>query len=84
MSSTKPAFQEFIETNQALINCYNAVSPADFQKLSDGQKESLCASQREKVRDVLRSNSLVMSNLVRERVEILHRLGAQAEIPIRH
>jgi hypothetical protein len=73
MSSTKPAFQEFVEANQALLNCYNSISQEDFKK----QGESVCGSQRERVKDILRSNQLVMSNLVRERVEILHRLGAQ-------
>jgi hypothetical protein len=80
---SKPAFQEFVEANQALLSCYNAVSPADYQKLNEGQQEALCSSQREKVRDILRSNSLVMSNLVRQRVEILHRLGAAAQNDIK-
>ena len=73
MSSGKPVFQEFVEANQALINCYNGVSADDYKK----QGESVCGSQRERVKDILRSNQLVMSTLVRERIEILKTLGAQ-------
>lgn len=76
MSSTKSAFQEFVETNQALLNCYNAISPADYAKMNDSQKEGACFNHREKLREQLRSNSLVMSNLLRERIAILNRLGA--------
>ena len=71
--NSKPAFQEFVEANQALINCYNGVSADDYKK----QGESVCGSQRERVKDILRSNQLVMSTLVRERIEILKTLGAQ-------
>jgi len=73
MNSSKPVFQEFIEANQALMNCYNAISLEDYKKTGD----SVCSGQREKVREILRSNQLVMGNLVRERVEILRKLGAQ-------
>lgn len=79
MNSSKPAFQEFVEANQALLNCYNAVSHADYQKLNESQKEGLCQAQRDKVKGILTSNQLVMSNLVRERVHILQRLGASAD-----
>ena len=83
MNSSKPAFQEFVEANQALLSCYNAVSLDDYKKLGEGQKESLCAAQKEKVKDLLRSNNLAMSNLVKERVDILHKLGANEKIVIR-
>ena len=83
MNSSKPAFQQFVESNQALMNCYNAVLPEEFNKLSENQKESLCASQKEKVREILRGNQLVMSNLVKERIEILKKLGAEEKIVIR-
>lgn len=81
--NSKPAFQEFVEANQALLTCYNATSLEDYKKLGEGQKESLCAAQKEKVKDILRTNNLIMSNLVKERVEILHKLGAKEQITIR-
>lgn len=81
--NTKPAFQIFVEANQELLNCYNKISAADFAKLSDSQKETTCSAQRERVKDILRTNTLVMSNLVTERIEILKRLGAEQEIKIR-
>ena len=81
--SSKPAFQLFVEANQELLNCYNKISAADFAKLSESQKETTCSAQRERVKDILRSNSLVMSNLITERVTILKRLGAEVEIKTR-
>lgn len=75
--SSKPAFQLFVEANQDLLNCYNKIGAAEFAKMNDSQKETTCAAQRERVKDILRSNSLVMSNLIRERVEILQRLGVE-------
>ncbi len=81
--SSKPAFQLFVEANQALLNCYNQYSVADFNKLSDSAKDTLCSSQREKVKGILANNSLAMSNLVAERVEILKRLGAEQQVVIR-
>ena len=76
MNSGKSIFQEFVEANQGLLNCYNAVTAEEYKKLTDNQRDSMCQSHRQKIRDMLTSNQLVMSNLVRERVEILKRLGA--------
>lgn len=73
MNSGKPVFQEFVEANQALLTCYNGISAEDYKK----QGDSVCASHRERVKDILRSNNLAMSNLVRERIEILKRIGAE-------
>ncbi len=64
MNSSKPAFQEFVEANQALLNCYNAVTLEDYKKMGEGQRDGLCANHKEKVREILRSNQLTMSNLV--------------------
>lgn len=80
MNSSKPAFQLFVEANQDLLNCYNKVSAAEFAKLNDSQKETTCSAQRDRVKEILKSNSLVMSNLIKERVEILKRLGAEQYI----
>ena len=36
MNSSKPAFQEFVEANTALLDCYNATNLDDYKKLNDG------------------------------------------------
>jgi hypothetical protein len=69
--NSKPAFQEFVEANQALLACYNAVSVDDYKKLSESARENLCSQPKEKLREIMRGNQLVMSNLIKERVEIL-------------
>ena len=33
-TNTKPAFQEFIESNQALLKCYNNTTAEDYEKLN--------------------------------------------------
>lgn len=83
MNTGKPVFQEFVEANQGLLDCYNAVGPEQFKKLSEAQREGTCSSYRDKIRSILSANQLVMSNLVRERVVILKKLGAEQEIKIR-
>ena len=74
---SKPAFQVFVEANQALMNCYNKVSLDDFKKMNEASRDSVCASEKQKVKDIVSTNNLVMSNLIKERIEILHRLGAE-------
>jgi hypothetical protein len=56
MNSSKPAFQEFVEANQALLNCYNAVSHEEFKKMNESQQEGLCLAQRDRVKSILTSN----------------------------
>jgi hypothetical protein len=63
-----------VEANKALIDCYNKIKVDDSVKRGD--TGSLCSAPKERVKELLRSDQLVMSNLVRQRVEILHRLGA--------
>ena len=36
MSTSKPVFQQFVEANQALLDCYNAVSQDAYFKMSEG------------------------------------------------
>ena len=83
MNSGKTVMQEFVEANQGLLNCYNSTLPEEFRKLNEAQRESLCFSHKEKIKEILRGNQLVMSNLIKERVEILKRLGAETKIEIR-
>lgn len=54
--NSKPAFQEFVEANQALLACYNAVSVDDYKKLSESARENLCSQPKEKLRDIMRGN----------------------------
>ncbi len=76
-SSNKPAFQIFVEANQALLQCYNKVSVDEYKKMSEGTRDSVCASEKQRVKDIVGSNSLVMSNLIRERIDILNKIAAE-------
>ena len=52
-----------------MLDCYNEVDPSQF---ANGQGSSnVCVAQREKVKDIVRSNELNMSRLVSERIDIL-------------
>lgn len=51
--------------------------------MTEQAKVNLCGAQKQAVKDILDSNDLKMSNLIRERVEILNRLGAKQKIEVR-
>lgn len=77
MASKKTVFQQFVEANQGLLDCYNKVKIEDYKKMPDAGKEALCSSQKDKIREILNSNQMVMSNLIKERIEILNRLNSE-------
>ena len=77
MNNKKPVFQQFVEANQGLLECYNKIKIEDFNKMSDAGKDSQCASHKEKIRELLNNNSLVMSALIKERIEIITKLNTK-------
>lgn len=66
-------FQQFVEANQGLLECYNKVKLEDYKKMGEVAKENVCASQKEKLKEILASNQLVMANLVEQRIELLYK-----------
>lgn len=69
-----PIFTQFVEANKAMLACYNKVDTEQFKGQPEGKASNVCASEREKVKDILKSNELTMTRIVEERVGILQRL----------
>ena len=66
-----------------MLECYNKVTPQQFEKMGDTAKDNICLNQKEAVKQITMSNDMVISNLIKERVQILHKLGAKKTVEIR-
>ncbi len=73
----KSRFQTFIETNQALIDCYAKVKVDDYKKMSEQAREGLCAGPKEQIKEMMRNNELKMENLVDDRIYIMYKLWGE-------
>ena len=67
----KSPYVEFAEANQALITCYDKIKADDFTKMSESTQSSLCSAPKERIKEILRSNQLIMSQIIRERVDVM-------------
>jgi len=54
--SKKSAFQQFVEANEALLECYDNVDMDQYKGQPLAKSASVCNSQKEKVKELLRSN----------------------------
>lgn len=78
MASNKPIFQQFIEANQAMIACMEGIDQEQFKGKPDANTSTICNSEKEKVKSILRNNSMTMTRVVKERAMILHALSESA------
>ncbi len=60
----KPVFQQFIEANKALLQCYRKVSVEEFKKMPDATKDNLCGAHKDRIRDILSREQMTMTKLV--------------------
>lgn len=71
----KPAFQRFVEANVNLINCFKKVDADELATAQPAQLNAKCNAEKAAVRAILENNELAMTNVVRDRVEILYALN---------
>ena len=69
--STKPVFQKFVEANTALLDCYAKIEPGTLKGMSLSQMDTTCSSEKEVVRKILNSNEMTMTQVVKDRVDVL-------------
>jgi len=60
--------------HRSLYDCYRKVHFKDFFKLSEEDREKLCANERQAFNDHLNSENLEASNLIREKLNYRLRL----------
>ncbi len=65
----KTAFERYIEANNALSKCFEAVSVDQYNKLSAAQQEGLCKAEKQAVTSFLTTNQVGFANLVKERLQ---------------
>ena len=57
-----------------MLDCYNDVDQSQYKDESSAKSANVCMSQREKVKEILRSNELNMTRIVTERIAIIREL----------
>ena len=73
-SSKKPIFQQFVEANEDMLKCFES---ADQDQYRGKDTSSVCTSQKERVKEILRSNQMTMTRVVKERVMIMKAMETQ-------
>ena len=67
----KPVFQKFIEANAALLDCYATIGKDNMSSMSISQLDTQCTSERERIRSILNSNEMSMTQVVKDRVAVM-------------
>ena len=80
--SQRSIFKSFIKANEDLIACYEAADIDQYKDQPASKSSGLCLSQKQKVKDIINSNELRMTNLVNERVGILRHIDATKTVKI--
>ena len=70
----KSIFQQFIEANNNLLECYDNIDIEQYKGQPLSKSSGVCLSQKEKVKSLLASNDLTMTKLVTERAHIIREL----------
>ena len=71
---TKSIFQQFVEANESLIECYEAVDLDQYKGQPAGKSAGLCIKEKSKLQDIVKSNEMNMTRVVQERIAILRAL----------
>jgi len=66
-----PIFIQFTDANVAMLECYNKVDYEQYKGQPEGKSANVCMKEREKVKDILKSNELTMTRIVEERVGVI-------------
>ena len=77
MASKKPIFQQFVEANEAMIACYEAVDHTQYTGANISKASGVCVKEKSKVMDILNSNQMTMTQLIKDRAQIVRNLEKQ-------
>ena len=77
--SKKSIFQQFIEANEALLDCYETVDPTPYKGQPVSKSAGVCISQKEKLKSIVASNEMTMTRVVQERIDILNKIYAKSK-----
>ncbi len=64
----KTSYEKFIDANNKLAKCFEAVSVDKWNKMSAGDQGSLCKKEREDVSGYLKNNQVSFAGLIKERL----------------
>ena len=63
-------YVHYIQANETLFKCYEAVKPEDYDALSSDDQREVCRSEWEEVESILNSGKLRFKELVSERLSL--------------
>ena len=77
----KSAFQKFIEANEAMLSCYEKIDQKAFIAQEEYSTPKQCVQEMETLKSIISGDGLIMSNLLRERIDILRQMDAEYKKP---
>ena len=76
----KPVYQRFMEANIALLDCYQNIEKDQLDSMSAAQMDGQCMKEKQLIRGILDSNEMTMTQIVKDRVDIMYELNARGPI----
>ena len=67
----KTNFENYIESNQKLMDCFEKVPVNEFQSMSEYDQENLCANQKNEVKKILESGKMSFSQILHQKIEVM-------------
>ena len=68
-----------MEANIRLQDCYMAVSKDQFESAPKGSLDGLCAREKNEVKNILDTNELNMTQMVKDRMAVLHAIEKKSQ-----
>ena len=61
---SKSIFQQFVEANEALLDCYEGQDPSAWKDKPVSATASVCSTEKNKLRNILSGNEMTMTRVV--------------------
>ena len=68
----KTTFEDYIEANQNLMNCFEKVPVDQYQNMSEQQQSQLCQNEKNEVREILESGKMSFSKILEEKFSVMN------------
>lgn len=75
--STK--YEQFINANQSLMDCFAGVSSADYSAMSQWDQQQVCKNEAAAVRDHIAAGHADFKNVLQERINAFNAPKAEQE-----
>ena len=66
--------QQFVEANEAFIDCMAAIPKDGLADMGKGQLDANCVRERNAIKSLLQSNNMTMTQVVKDRINVMKTL----------